>query len=242
MSPEDDLQTQRIPAIDEMPLNRGWNPISQNENLPPASAAATAAAKTNGHNGQSANNSPNHHAYTNGGKNGVKSIDKSWSAAPLLIENKEQTDSESEQTTHHTSNNNDWSLNKQSRELKNGWKEVPQDEEMNGSAAAHKLNGNGISNGTKNATTHHRNGSTDKTTVQSTTNGHSDKLALAEQDPLTGEHHARKETDLDELSECGAGACHPKWSRIFASTHAFMFVFLLGWVLQVRFNFFLFLI
>lgn len=223
MSPEDDLQTQRIPAIDEMPLNRGWNPISQNENVSPPTTA-----KTNGHNGhQSSANSPNVHPYTNG-KNGVKSMDKSWSTAPLLIENKEHTDSESEQTTH-TSNNNDWSSNKQqSREIKNGWKEVPQDEDMNG-AAAHKLNGNGLTNGTKNGV---QNGNI--TVTIPTINGHSDKLALAEQDPLTGgEHHTRKDPDLDELSECGVGTCHPGWSRIFASTHAFMFVFLLGWVLQV---------
>ena len=35
MSPEDDLQTERIPAIDDLPKNRSWKPILQTEKTRP---------------------------------------------------------------------------------------------------------------------------------------------------------------------------------------------------------------
>lgn len=61
----------------------------------------------------------------------------------------------------------------------------------------------------------------------------------AELDPLTGaekdagdKHHHHHDDD-DEGSHCGLGSCQPKWARSFASTHAFMVVFLLAWILQV---------
>lgn len=59
---------------------------------------------------------------------------------------------------------------------------------------------------------------------------HSDNLA--EKDPLTGEHD--RLADIDEISNCGIGLCKPKWARVFASTHCFMVVFLLAWILQVN--------
>lgn len=36
----------------------------------------------------------------------------------------------------------------------------------------------------------------------------------------------------DQESHCGLGSWQPKWARVFESTHVFMVVFLLGWVLQ----------
>lgn len=66
----------------------------------------------------------------------------------------------------------------------------------------------------------------------------------AEHDPLTGvdrdgidrcRRHCDDEDDEDNASgaHCGLGSCQPKWARSFASTHAFMVVFLLAWILQV---------
>lgn len=59
----------------------------------------------------------------------------------------------------------------------------------------------------------------------------------AEHDPLTGvekdTNDRHEDDDEDEGSHCGLGSCQPKWARSFASTHAFMVVFLLAWILQV---------
>lgn len=61
----------------------------------------------------------------------------------------------------------------------------------------------------------------------------------AEHDPLTGvdkdaiDRHGDDDDDGDG-SHCGLGSCQPKWARSFASTHAFMVVFLLAWILQVN--------
>ena len=37
----------------------------------------------------------------------------------------------------------------------------------------------------------------------------------------------------DDSTDCGIGSCRPRFLRNFASTHMFMVVFLLAWVLQV---------
>lgn len=201
MSPEDVLQTDRIPTIiDNMP--RGWNPISQTDDI--GSNVAIVPKKTNGHNGSPA-------TPVNGKNGGVHKVDKQpWS--PLLKDASPQDPHDSEGD--HKSNNNEWASNLSTnlkREIKNGWKEIPQQED-DGTINGHKTNGNGLINGK----------------IQQSTNGHSDKLA--EQDPLTG---ARKPQEIDELSSCGIGSCQPKWARLFASTHVFMVVFLLAWILQV---------
>lgn len=197
MSPEDDLGTERIPAIDDIPINRAWKPILQAENV---------TVKSNGR-----SNSPSSQLNNkNNGTNCTTSDNPSWSS-PLLKDSSAQDHSKSEEISH-KSNNNEWSQMTPSikRDVKNGWKEIPQDEEIGGGQP--KVNGNGLMNG-KNGV----NG----------TNGH-DKLA--ELDPLTG---GRKPNDLDELSNCGIGSCQPKWARLFSSTHVFMVVFLMAWILQV---------
>lgn len=198
MSPEDDLQTDRIPAIDDIPMNRAWKPILQADNL----ASVKSNRRSNSPSSQSNNK--------NNGTNCTTSDHPSWSS-PLLKDSSAQDHSNSEEISH-KSNNNEWSQMTPSikRDVKNGWKEIPQDEEI---GSQQKVNGNGLMNG-KNGV----NG----------TNGH-DKLA--ELDPLTG---GRKPNDLDELSNCGIGSCQPKWARLFSSTHVFMVVFLMAWILQVR--------
>lgn len=192
MSPEDDLQTERIPAIDDIPINRAWKPILQTDT----------SVKLNGR-----SNSPSSqlNIKTNG-TNCTTSDNPTWSS-PLL---KDSTVLAVSDEISHKSNNNEWSQMTPSikRDGKNGWKELPQDEDIGGQQ---KVNGNGLLNG-KNGV----NG----------TNGH-DKSA--ELDPLTG---GRKPNDLDELSNCGIGSCQPKWARIFSSTHVFMVVFLMAWILQ----------
>lgn len=70
------------------------------------------------------------------------------------------------------------------------------------------------------------------TTTTTSTPTEKQAAMMAEQDPLTG-GVARKEIDIEEMSTCGIGSCQPKWARMFSSTHTFMIVFLLAWVLQV---------
>lgn len=59
----------------------------------------------------------------------------------------------------------------------------------------------------------------------------SEKNHIAENDPLTG-GIVRTSIDLDDMSSCGIGKCQPACARMFASTKAFMIVFLVAWVLQ----------
>ncbi|KAJ6642942.1 Solute carrier organic anion transporter family member 74D [Pseudolycoriella hygida] len=186
------IYTERIPSIDVVPISCAWKPILQAENI--------SVAKLNGQ-----SNSPSSQLKTNG--TNCTSLDKSSWSSPLLKDSSALEHRNSDENCH-KSNNNEWSQLTPSikRDVKNGWKEIPQDED-----GPPKLNGNGVTNGK-----HGVNG----------TNGH-DKLA--ELDPLTGE---RKPNDLDELSNCGIGSCQPKWARVFSSTHIFMVVFLMAWILQ----------
>lgn len=58
----------------------------------------------------------------------------------------------------------------------------------------------------------------------------------AELESLTGRRKKNiEDEDLgsDDISQCGLGGCQPRWTRSFASTHCFMVVFLIAWVLQV---------
>lgn len=59
----------------------------------------------------------------------------------------------------------------------------------------------------------------------------------AELESLTGRRkkNIQDDEDLasDDISQCGLGGCQPRWTRSFASTHCFMVVFLIAWVLQV---------
>lgn len=59
----------------------------------------------------------------------------------------------------------------------------------------------------------------------------------AELESLTGKRkknlHDDEDLSSDDISQCGLGGCQPRWTRSFASTHCFMVVFLIAWVLQV---------
>lgn len=59
----------------------------------------------------------------------------------------------------------------------------------------------------------------------------------AEHESLTGVvRHTLNDYSNDEYherSDCGIGICKPRWARMFASTHVFMVIFLLAWILQV---------
>lgn len=58
-----------------------------------------------------------------------------------------------------------------------------------------------------------------------------------EHESLTGiKRHSLTDYSKDEYyerSDCGIGICKPRWARRFASTHVFMVIFLLAWILQV---------
>lgn len=113
-------------------------------------------------------------------------------------------------------NNNKWPVLTSPNSLskpKYVWRELPQDDDAMGlfkpnmNAASNALaNGNGF-----------RNGSSDKN----------------EHESLTGiVRHPIADYPEDEPG-CGIGFCKPKWAGVFASTHVFMVVFLLAWILQV---------
>lgn len=59
----------------------------------------------------------------------------------------------------------------------------------------------------------------------------------SEHESLTGVYrHPINDYTNDEYyehSDCGIGVCKPKWARMFATTHVFMVIFLLAWILQV---------
>lgn len=104
-----------------------------------------------------------------------------------------------------TTNNNKWPNNISNS--KYVWRDLPQDDDSKGLYKPNALtNGNGL-------------------------NGKS------EHESLTGvvRHPINDYTDdeYNERSDCGIGVCKPKWARMFASTHVFMVIFLLAWILQV---------
>lgn len=212
-------------------LNNGHS-TSTTATPQPASNTVIVMPKLNGNTANGTSTA----STTNGGNvavnNNKNSNGQQWSTAVPLLQNSSTASTphtEDSSGNHKTTNNNDvWStslpVNSSTglpRAEKNGWKELPQDEEesrrsttgiatLNGGSNGNGVaNGNGISNGQ---------------------NGHSDKLA--EQDPLTG--IVLKDVEEDEQSTCGIGACQPKWARSLASTKSFMCVFLVAWVLQVR--------
>lgn len=104
-----------------------------------------------------------------------------------------------------TTNNNKWPNNISNS--KYVWRDLPQDDDSKGLYKPNALtNGNGL-------------------------NGKS------EHESLTGVvRHPIDDYANDEFyerSDCGIGVCKPKWARMFASTHVFMVIFLLAWILQV---------
>ncbi|XP_059612896.1 solute carrier organic anion transporter family member 74D [Phlebotomus argentipes] len=206
MSPEDDIRSEtRVPTIDVMSAGRGWQPLPQSED-----DIANSTSKFKGDVAASPNTSP-----LKNGRNGItKNVNGCHTWSPLLP------------TDERLANNNDWSKGPShlaanshqplpNRDTRNGgWRELPQSEEQ--SNGKHSGQGNNNSSLLVNG----------KTGFTHPKNGHADKMP-AEADPLTG----RRPFPEDETS-CGIGSCKPKWARSFATTHVFMVVFLLAWILQ----------
>lgn len=123
-------------------------------------------------------------------------------------------------------NNNKWPVLTAPSTLTNSkymWRELPQDDE---SMALYKpKNLNASANAATLAAGHNRNGSAGL-------NGKKSEL-----ESLTGEKwlndYSNDDDEFHEKSECGIGLCKPRWARKFASTHVFMVIFLLAWILQV---------
>lgn len=116
-----------------------------------------------------------------------------------------------------TTNNNKWPVLTSPTNLSNSkyvWRELPQDDDSTGLYKPNLNATNSISNG----------------------NGLNGK---SEHESLTGVvRHSLNDYSNDEYferSDCGIGICKPKWARMFASTHVFMVIFLLAWILQVKF-------
>lgn len=128
-------------------------------------------------------------------------------------------------TTFSTTNNNKWPVLATPNTLskpKYVWRELPQDDDSMG---LFKPNLNGT------------NGSANGSGLNGIRNGHTDKN---EHESLTGvTRHPIADypnDSYDDRSTCGIGFCKPKWARMLASTHVFMVVFLLGWILQVKWH------
>lgn len=114
-----------------------------------------------------------------------------------------------------TTNNNKWPVLTSPSNLSNSkyvWRELPQDDDSMGLYKPNLNTANVLSNG----------------------NGLNGK---SEHESLTGVvRHSLNDYSNDEYyehSDCGIGICKPRWARMFASTHVFMVVFLLAWILQV---------
>lgn len=115
-----------------------------------------------------------------------------------------------------TTNNNKWPVLTAPATLSNSkymWRELPQDDDSMGLYKPHLNAGNALSNG----------------------NGLNGK---SEHESLTGvkRRHSLNDYSNDEFyerSDCGIGFCKPRWARKLASTHVFMVIFLLAWILQV---------
>lgn len=131
---------------------------------------------------------------------------------PLLNQNK-NTNGGIDHGSYPPTNNNKWSaLTSPGKLPKCVWHPLPQDDEM---GLFNATNGNSL-NGLR--------------------NGHSNK---PEQESLTGVVRLPKDDNYsndgyDGQSDCGIGLLKPRWARAFASTHVFMVVFLLAWILQVN--------
>ncbi|XP_031619766.1 solute carrier organic anion transporter family member 74D isoform X2 [Contarinia nasturtii] len=113
-----------------------------------------------------------------------------------------------------TTNNNKWPVLTSPSNLTNSkyvWRELPQDDDSLGLYKPNLNTANALSNA----------------------NGLNGK---SEHESLTGVvRHPKNDypnDDYYERSDCGIGFCKPKWARVFASTHVFMVIFLLAWILQ----------
>lgn len=132
-------------------------------------------------------------------------------------------------------NNNKWPVLTAPANLTNSkymWRELPQDDDSMGLYKP-KMNLSASANAAVLASAGNRNGS-------SAING-----KKSEHESLTGvKRHSLNDYSNDdddefyERSECGVGFCKPRWARKFASTHVFMVIFLLAWILQVSKPFF----
>lgn len=117
-----------------------------------------------------------------------------------------------------TTNNNKWPSLTSSANLSNSnymWKELPQDDGAIGLYKSHLGNGNAL--------TGLRNGHNIK-------NGEHESLTGIVRSPIDEQHNDSIDDDVGP--ECGIGLCKPRWMRMFASTHVFMVIFLLAWILQ----------
>lgn len=115
-----------------------------------------------------------------------------------------------------TTNNNKWPVLTAPTNLSSSkyvWTELPQDDDSMGLYKPNLNAANALSgaNGGLNGKTEH--------------------------ESLTGVmRHPLNEYSNDEYyerSDCGIGICKPRWARKLASTHVFMVIFLLAWILQV---------
>lgn len=213
MSPGiDDASDTNTTTSEKIPLNNRWNSKKASELDNKLNNNNHQPVKLNGN----TNNNTTKNTHLNGsGITKDNGKNHRWSPLPQ-DENKLSLSEILDNQT--VVNNNQWKTipSHSNEDIKNGWKEIPQIEELNG---LHK--GSGNNNG---SLTNGNNGF-------SNINGNPDKMMIPEQDPLTGQGRI---SDLDDQSSCGIGSCKPKWAKNFASTHVFMVVFLLAWVLQVR--------
>lgn len=216
MSPEDNnLQGDdtTIPNIDRL-NGHEWSPTKNFRVKKPATKNGSGVGGGVGIGG--ANNSIGTNAYSNNtmlNQNGNDS--HTW--LPLLSHQNAADNVAFPQTT----NNNKWPVLTSPANLSNSkysWRALPQDDDAVGLYKPNTTNGNSL-NGIRNG------------------GSNGGVPAKTEHESLTGVvRHPLKDYSNDEYgdrSDCGIGLCKPKWARMFASTHVFMVIFLLAWILQV---------
>lgn len=131
-----------------------------------------------------------------------------------------------------TTNNNKWPALNSPANLSNSkytWKELPQDENAIGLFKP-TTNGNAL-NGLRNVHSDKSEHESLTGIVRSPVNGGGGGGSGG---GYTNNNENDDQYDTDGGPNCGIGICKPRWARMFASTHVFMVIFLLAWILQVK--------
>lgn len=212
MSPEDD----HLQSSDQVPSN---NDTAKHDNWPAANTFKVKDNLATTKNGV-INSIPNNNGYIDINTILKQNGGDSHTWLPLLNHHHAN---DIDHSALPTTNNNKWPVLTSPANLSNSkyvWRELPQDDDSMVLFKPNLNTTNGLTNG---------NG------LNGIRNGHPDK---SEHESLTGvvRHSLNDYTNdpYDDRSDCGIGWCKPKWARMFASTHVFMVIFLLAWILQVR--------
>lgn len=225
MSPEDEhLHTDRMQPQNDS-LTSDWN-----ANKSPKSIIDSNHTTSNG-NGGYINGDAAILKHQRNGNNGTHVDTQTW--LPLLSHHHGNDIEHNIPTT----NNNKWPALNSPANLSNSkytWKELPQDENAIGLFKP-TANGNAL-NGLRNVHSDKSEHESLTGIVRSPINGNGGGGTGGGGGGCANNNENDDHYDNDGGPNCGIGICKPRWARMFASTHVFMVIFLLAWILQVKHN------